>query len=191
MRNRLSKLFAAVAIMTAIVLPGSAAASPSPAVLGIGNFWMVNQVTGRCIDVPAWSTEEGRALDQWGCVYQANEYWTPNDIGGWRYQFINAHSSMCLNVKHNSLREGAPIIQWRCGDADNSLFFPVEYGNNGWHKFFNVASLGLEHPLCIAPVRPNSANGLALVQYRCDSGHQVLWKLAHGPYSSIDFRISV
>lgn len=78
----------AIAAVTAIAAPRAAQAQ----VYGL----LINQNSGKCLDVYNWSKQPGAVIDQWTCGNsQANQSWTnfPQTGGD---DFVNENSQLCL-----------------------------------------------------------------------------------------------
>lgn len=103
---------------------------PSPGVTNvklssIGPFHIQFAHSGKCVDVPAFSTAN-IALKQYRCLNQSNQLFYfdyLHSVGDRAYYRIrNANSQKCLNVESASQLNGASIIQYPCGAYPNSYF---------------------------------------------------------------------
>jgi hypothetical protein len=142
---------------------GVQAAKPA----AIDSFYMINQRSSRCVEVPGYSTRVGTHVDQFTCVYDyhLNEMWYFKYIrrtGGHSvYQIINTYSGMCMNVSGASTANGAAVLQWPCStSATNNLWYIDEV--SGYHVWRNQRS-----NKCLNVSGASNSNGAWLVQYTC------------------------
>jgi hypothetical protein len=89
-------------------------------VAGVANtYTVVNQRTGRCLDVEGASTADGAAVLQWTCTGATNQQFTtrrvtysgndPHD-----HQLVARHSGKCVDVSAISTAARAAVHQWTC-----------------------------------------------------------------------------
>uniref|UniRef100_UPI000696BBAB pectinesterase family protein n=1 Tax=Actinoplanes rectilineatus TaxID=113571 RepID=UPI000696BBAB len=79
------------------------------------SYQLVNVNSGKCIDVPDWSTTSGVQLQQYGCVAsQNNQLWTLVASGTNTFQIVNVNSGLCMSDKDASTASGGAIIQETC-----------------------------------------------------------------------------
>ncbi|GIF13942.1 RICIN domain-containing protein [Actinoplanes teichomyceticus] len=93
------------------------------------DFWgttyvnLINERSGKCLDVKYGSKTDGADVIQWRCHDGDNQKWTPILIaqaGGRNYFLIkNKGSGKCLDVKGSDVGDGADVIQWRCRSSKN------------------------------------------------------------------------
>jgi hypothetical protein len=124
--------------------------------------------SGKCADVPAYSTAGGLWLDQWTCVAQSNELWNFDYVGvsggGPWYRIRSASSGLCMNVNRGSLSDGAAIIQYPCGAYGNE-YFALRYNGNVPYPYYWLQAF--ESGRCVNVQGASKANGAKLIQYRC------------------------
>jgi hypothetical protein len=91
-----------------------------------GAYTLVNQQSGKCLEVAAASTADGAAIQQATCTDgAANQQFTlrrvtysgndPHD-----YQLVARHSGKCVDVEGASTTVGARLIQWPCRPVTQS-----------------------------------------------------------------------
>jgi galactose oxidase len=80
-----------------------------------GNYNIVSQQSGQCLNIANNSQGAGSTIIQWPCQTngQLNDQWTFTPVGGY-YEIISAYTGQCLNVSNNSYNTGAVLIQWPC-----------------------------------------------------------------------------
>ena len=83
---------------------------------------------GYCLDVAAWSTENGAIVWQSACHGGDNQLFyldrTDMDTPGW--QIRNRNSGRCLAPAAGGSFDGAEVQQWTCDKADTNTFWKVE-----------------------------------------------------------------
>ena len=118
--------FAVLIVMVAAYL---VTAGPTNAAWPYAQMW--NYHSGKCLDVPGWSTANGTQLDIWPCNGGANQHFvritvSAADSGTHAYTIFeirNEHSQKCLSVRGDSTAPGTPIIQWPCRASDHAEQF--------------------------------------------------------------------
>ena len=176
--RRFFSITAIVALLVTLFVVSAGAdtprSSPSPGVTNvelssIGPFHIQFAHSGKCVDVPAFSTAD-IALKQYSCRPQSNQlfyfdYLYTNAIGHAYYRVRNANSNKCLNVQSASLLNGASIIQYKCAAYPNSYFTVWRDANvtAGWYW------LEVEHSdKTVAVGGASQADGAPLIQWpRC------------------------
>jgi hypothetical protein len=86
-------------------------------------YTVVNQQTGKCLDVNGASTANGAAVQQWQCLSGAlNQQYTlrkvtyaGNDTHD--FQLVARHSGKCVDVSGVSTAPRALVLQWTCNPA--------------------------------------------------------------------------
>ena len=78
-----------------------------------GGHNIINERSGRCLDIRAVSTANGAAAHIWDCWGGANQAFTIRNstVGP---ALVAAHSGKCLDVSGGSMASGANVIQWDC-----------------------------------------------------------------------------
>ncbi len=93
---------------------------------GVANtYTIVNQQSGKCLDVNGASTADGAAVIQWTCHAATNQQFTlrkvtyagndPHD-----YQLLARHSGKCVDVSGISTAPRAPVHQWTCNPVSQA-----------------------------------------------------------------------
>lgn len=72
---------------------------------------LINQSSGKCIDVSGGNTAEGAAVIQWPCSGAANQQFKIAPASAGYYRVTTQHSGKVLRVSGGSTAEGAPIVQ--------------------------------------------------------------------------------
>jgi hypothetical protein len=145
---------------------------------------LYNYHSGKCLEVPAFSTTDGTQLDQWSCNGGTNQLWRPQLNASGNYVFINEHSGQCINVRGYSTSQGAAIQQWPCNWAtatNNEIWYPDLFiGNLNGLSYYEWA--GLQSNKCLNVSGDSTANGAKIIQWDCISTASNEWFAL--PYAS-------
>ncbi|WP_042397230.1 RICIN domain-containing protein [Streptacidiphilus carbonis] len=84
-------------------------------------YTVVNELSGKCLDVSGASTADGAAVIQYTCNGQTNHQFTLNPVtalgNSKDYQLVATHGGKCVDVSDVSKTAGAKIHQWTCDPA--------------------------------------------------------------------------
>lgn len=132
--------------------------------------YLKNYHSGKCLEVPGFSTTAGTQLDQWSCNGGANQLWRPQlNASGNHYIFINKHSNQCINVRGYSTSNGAAIQQWPCNWATasaNEIYYAYLFiGNMNGLSWYEWA--GQQSNKCLNVSGNSQANGAKIIQWSC------------------------
>jgi hypothetical protein len=83
---------------------------------------LVNQNSGKAVDVYNSSTTAGAVVDQYTLSGNNNQRWTVVSKGSGDYELINVNSNMALDVVGASKTEGALIDQYTTSGNANQLW---------------------------------------------------------------------
>jgi alpha-galactosidase len=151
-----------VRIVGAMILGiGGAIALATPASADVYPHPVVN-MSGLCLDVPAFSRAAHEQLILWSCNGGANQTFLFEDAGGaWRYYIHPSHNrSMCLMPGDVTLPDST-IIQYPC-DRGMSQTWLLGFGSIG-RTLYNTYSglcVGVNFSYVGAYVRQNSCDGV-------------------------------
>ena len=81
-------------------------------------YTVVNQNSGKCLDVPNSSTADGANIIQYTCGTATNQQWQWQAIGSY-FRLVARHSGKCLDVVDSGTGDGADIQQYTCGSGNN------------------------------------------------------------------------
>ncbi|WP_412752074.1 RICIN domain-containing protein [Krasilnikovia sp. M28-CT-15] len=171
----LALLFGLLAIPATSAHAASSTAAAASDVIS-NSFYMVNQQSNRCAEIPGYSKKNGAHVDQFTCAYDVhtNEMWefryVKRSHGVALHQIINAASRKCMNVAGASTANGAAVVQWPCSrSATNGLWYRDEVA--GYHVWRNGHS-----GKCLNVAGASKKNGAWLVQYTCGNYRNEHWK---------------
>jgi hypothetical protein len=136
----------AAALTATVGLAGPAQAADragqaqSPSLMASG-VMIVNNVSGKCVEVADRSTRRGARIQQWTCGTDTHRRWNQNDLGGGFVQYSNLNSGLCLaavwgttNVTQEicSSEDRQQAWRWLPADAfgDQVLANPTPWGDS-------------------------------------------------------------
>ncbi|WP_442906712.1 RICIN domain-containing protein [Kitasatospora sp. NBC_01246] len=85
----------------------------------VSDGFVVNVYSGKCLEVPGWSTAQGTAVVQWTCNGGANQRWGKVNVDGATMAVINFNSGLVLDVAGGDPSDTAPVVQWSSGGSAN------------------------------------------------------------------------
>ncbi len=80
------------------------------------------QGTNECLDVPAFSQEDGAPVQQWTCNGGANQQWIVADAGPDAIRLVAQHSGKVLAVNGENTGDGSLLGQWAWKSGSNQKF---------------------------------------------------------------------
>jgi pectate lyase len=167
-RATLSAIVLAVpaALIGWAVLPSSAATAPAAG----GTYQLVVKKSGKCVDVPAASKDNGALLQQWGCT--ANSAWQQFSLvaAGSNFLIKNVNSGRCIDVPGSSATSGQQLQQWGCAGAQTNQQWKVVASGTDTFQIVNVGN-----GLCISDQGASTANGAAIIQETCTANSNKQW----------------
>ncbi|THV35673.1 RICIN domain-containing protein [Glycomyces buryatensis] len=141
------------------------------------NSTFVNSGTGKCLDVPHGSADDGVLLQQYDCHGGTQQGFTFDPVypGSSTGSIANTATGRCLDVLDESTAEGAPVGQWGCWNGANQRF-TLEPAADGLYRI--VARIS---GLCLQPEGGQSGNNVGIVQAACGSSAAQLWEIPGSP----------
>ncbi|MCH7233109.1 RICIN domain-containing protein [Glycomyces sp. L485] len=144
-----------------------------------GSPWgttFVNEGSGRCLDVPGGTADNGTVLHQWGCwggepqAFSFDPVYPGSEVGS----IANTATGKCVDVFDQSTEVGAPVGQWGCWNGSNQRFKLDPVGD-----VYQVVAM--HSGLCLQIEGPLYADGVAIVQGECDGAPHQLWSIPGKP----------
>jgi len=158
---------AGIATTLAVAATPAHAANPQ-----ITYFLVVNQNSGKCMDLDGGSQADGAPIIQWACHGGVNQQWRPMLRGRGFFEVAVAQSGKCLAVKDASLDNGADIVQMPCGGyKGNQLWYLLPFGPD----YQTIRNLGSGKCLDVRDVSKD--DGAAIQQWDCHGGPNQQWVL--------------
>ncbi len=148
------------------VLPSQAAALPATG----GTYQLKVTKSGKCIDVPAGSTSNGTALQQWGCATSAAWQQFKLTAAGTNYQLVNVNSGKCVDVPASSKASGVQVQQYTCAASQTNQQWKLTASGTDTFQIINVNS-----GLCLSDKDASTASGAAIIQETCTANSNKRW----------------
>jgi hypothetical protein len=142
-----------------------------------GTYSIRNKHSGKCLDVPGWSTTVGEQIQQWWCSSGTNQRWEVIPRAR-PFHLRTKYSTYCVGVTGASTSAGAQSEQQDClgTDADHQewIALPVMVDGTQYWRLRNANSgLCLTNPLLPFPYD--------VVQRRCSSDPAQFWSITGQP----------
>ncbi|MEV0478457.1 RICIN domain-containing protein [Streptomyces prunicolor] len=174
---RLSMINAIVAAALGASLVGlsgaAAAAVGSVQPLALTYLPLTNYNSGKCLDLPESSSDDGQGLEQYQCNGGANQKWAlqyiDSDTSGNYYRIVNQSSGKCVDVRDRSSDNNAVVVQNGC-NTQFSQQWKLNYVADNTLRFQLVARHSLK---CATVANSSTANKAGILQYSC--GTSVNW----------------
>ncbi len=96
-----------------------------------GVFEIRNDVSNKCIDVSAASTDYGANVQQWDCNFSGAQMWEFKHIEDEWYELINFNSGLLLDVSWGGSNEN--VQQWGDVNSSSQRWRIVESGNGTYN----------------------------------------------------------
>jgi endoglucanase len=138
---------------------------------GSGATDIVNQSSGKCVDVVGASTANAAEIVQYTCGGAANQLWALHDLGNGYHNLVAQHSGKCLDVNNASTADGAAVIQYTCGSGNNQQW-QLRSVTGGY-----VEIVARHSGKCLDVPASSTANSVRLKQYPCNGGANQRWTL--------------
>jgi len=128
-------------------------APPGEVLRGVGS--------GRCVDVPGFSTSNGTALDLWDCNGGGNQTWD-STAGGQ----LTVYADKCLTIGGDGASAGSPVVITDCTGAPNQA----------WQLNDDLSVTSIADPgLCLDAAGAGTGNGTAVDVWYCNGAANQQW----------------
>jgi hypothetical protein len=107
-------LAAAVTVAALTVAGPTGPAQAAPSIAANGVQLLVNNVSGKCVEVEGGSRSEGARIQQWACGTADHRRWTAHDLGNGYVMYANRNSGLCLTALWGSVG----VTQTLCSASD-------------------------------------------------------------------------
>ncbi|WP_460535714.1 ricin-type beta-trefoil lectin domain protein [Humibacter ginsengiterrae] len=127
---------------------------------------IVGAASGRCVDVPGFSTTPGTALDLWDCNGGGNQSWNADAKGE-----LTIYGSMCMQLGTDGTiaSAGASVIIANCTGATVQQW---KINTDG------TITSGADSSLCLDAAGAGTGNGTAVDVWYCNGGSNQSWTLS-------------
>ncbi|WP_345960991.1 non-reducing end alpha-L-arabinofuranosidase family hydrolase, partial [Glycomyces tenuis] len=122
--------------------------------------------SGRCLDVPNQSTQNGTQVQIYDCWSGSNQQWTYTDAG--ELTVYSGSSRKCLDAEGAGTANGTLAIIWDCHGGSNQR----------WNLNANGSITNVQSGLCLDVSGYGTANGSLVHLWSCHGGTNQQW--THG-----------
>ncbi|MFC3499431.1 RICIN domain-containing protein [Micromonospora krabiensis] len=163
---------AAAAVLAAGTLVAANASSAEAATVDTSAWYvLVNQNSGKALDLYGSATNDGARVTQWTRHNGANQQWQFVDSGGGYYRVKSRHSGKVLDVANFSTADGGAIVQWADVNGTNQQFRLAD--SDGGH----VRLISRHSGKVVEVQGASTADGGNIVQYADWNGANQQWQL--------------
>ncbi|WP_203969320.1 ricin-type beta-trefoil lectin domain protein, partial [Sphaerisporangium melleum] len=114
--------------------------------------------SGRCIDVPGATTNDGTQVQIWDCNGQSNQTWAATSAGE-----LRVYGNKCLDA--GGTGNGTKVQIYSCHGGTNQQ----------WRLNSDGTITGVQSGLCLDAVGQGTANGTLIQLYSCHGGNNQKW----------------
>jgi hypothetical protein len=136
-------------------------------------FMLVNQNSGKCLDLSGGNMANGAVTNQWSYDYNgANERWTliPTENND-HFKIVSWVSGKAVSVSGDSTANSAQLVAWDYNNDSSQQWDLVDAGN-GWYNIRNVRS-----GLLMDVSGGSTADGAKIQQYANTNTGAQRWRL--------------
>lgn len=131
--------------------------------------------SGKCLDIPDGSSQDGVQLQQYGCHGGSNQQWRFEPVAGAdTYLVRSAHSGKCLDVAGGSTDNGAAVQQWSCHGGTNQQWRLNAAPQPGQ----TVTLIAAHSGKCLDLAGWSTADGGVVQQWDCHGGTNQQWRVS-------------
>ena len=149
------------AIVVLVGLLGGAAATLHASAATAGTP-IVGAQSGRCVDVPNSSTNNGTQVQLWDCNGGANQSWTYTAS-----RQLTVYGNKCLDASGQGTSNGTALIIWDCNGQ----------ANQQWNINSNGTITGVQSGLCVDANGQGTANGTKIIFWSCNGQSNQRWSV--------------
>lgn len=130
---------------------------------------IVNQNSGKCLDVEDRSIRDGARVQQWSCSGGGNQQWDVIEQGRGVYSVISQGSGKALEVADNSNQDGGIVQQSRYTGRNHQLWRLERTGNDRYRL------VGAGAGKCLDVFDASRGDGAKVQQWSCSGGQNQTW----------------
>src|SRR3954470_9976408 len=127
---------------------------------------IVGGQSGRCLDVPNSSTNNGTQVQLFDCGSATGQRWTYTASK----QLTVYNGSKCLDANGRGTSNGTQVIIWDCNGQPNQQ----------WNLNANGTVTGVQSGLCVDATGAGTANGTKIVLWSCNGQGNQQWTVSGG-----------
>jgi hypothetical protein len=163
-----------MALLAAVVGLIASIGVASPAHASVGSFVeIVNDVTGKCVDVKDKSHEAGALTQQFHCGNRDEQLWLPIDVGNGFFMLQSRNTStLCLDVQFGSTLPETPVDQQSCSVGGPRMWWRFLGADDEGHLVLN-SGLG---NVCLALAGFSARDGRPIVIRDCATTSGQFWR---------------
>jgi hypothetical protein len=124
---------------------------------------IASTASGRCVDVPGFSTTAGTQLDIWDCNGGGNQSWNPTST-----HELSVYGDMCMQAGTSTVSAGAAVVIEGCTGSSAQQW---TVNPNG------TITSAADSTLCLDTVAGAGADGTLLDVATCDGSASQSWKM--------------
>lgn len=132
---------------------------------------IINQNSGKGLDVLERSLRDGADVQQWEYADQPNQNWEIIELGGDSVAILAQHSGKALTVQRGRDNNGANIVQRRWNDSPQQRW-QLTRVDRDWYSICN-----LDNGKCLDVRERSLANGAAVQQWDFGNQPNQIWRL--------------
>ncbi|MEV0231790.1 ricin-type beta-trefoil lectin domain protein, partial [Nonomuraea sp. NPDC050786] len=117
--------------------------------------------SGRCLDVPNASTNDGTQVQLWDCNGQSNQQWSSTSAGE-----LRVYGNKCLDA--GGTGNGAKVQIYGCWGGDNQK----------WRVNSDGTIVGVQSGRCLDAAGSGTGNGTQIQLYDCWGGSNQKWTVS-------------
>jgi arabinan endo-1,5-alpha-L-arabinosidase len=172
-RRHARALVTAIATVALAMTAGLVAVSPAQAATIDTNAWyvLVNQHSGKALDVAGRGTSDGTAINQWSRNDGAWQQWRFVAKGSGYYALQSRHSGKVVELYEHSTADGAQVVQWTDLGNPNQQFRVADSANGA------VRLLNRNSGKALEVWDWSTADGGRVSQYTDHDGASQQWSL--------------
>jgi len=127
---------------------------------GQQNVQIVGGQSGRCVDVPNFTTTNGTQVQLWDCAGGTNQRWTYT-----ANKQLTVYGNKCLDAFGAGTTNGTVVAIWDCHGGLNQQ----------WNVNSNGTITSVQSGLCMDANGAATANGTRIILWSCNGGANQLW----------------
>ncbi len=124
---------------------------------------IVNQNSGKCLDVPGGSTADQVKVQQFTCNGGGNQHWQLRTTE----EIVNTNSGKCLDVPSGSTADQVALQQFACNGGSNQK----------WQLRTTGEIVNTNSGKCVDVPNGSTADQVVVQQFTCNGGNNQKWSV--------------
>jgi hypothetical protein len=134
-------------------------------------FHIVNQRSGKSLDVADWNQNDGNRIQQWAYHAGHNQIWELKKVKDEYFSITSKHSRKCLTVIDASLEDNAIVVQSDYAGNNHQQWALIKVGDGSYRIIAKHSSF------CLDVLSASCDNGASIIQAEQHSGNSQSWWL--------------